>query len=96
VAAHHGTDPTIYRTSRQGDFSYDIPLKAGIYEPTCILLRPMVRKMQAGQARGSRRMTVTAGKPLLTDFDVLADAEAAPADVRVFSDIRRLKMAGCI
>ena len=25
-------DPTIYRTSRQGDFSYSIPLKQGLYE----------------------------------------------------------------
>ena len=25
-------DPTLYRTSRQGDFSYNIPLKPGIYE----------------------------------------------------------------
>ena len=32
-------DPTIYRSSRQGDFAYNIPLKAGTYEVTSPLCR---------------------------------------------------------
>jgi hypothetical protein len=82
--------PTIYRTSRQGDFSYDIPLKPGTYELHLHFAETFYGPEDAGGGgEGSRIMTVTAnGKPLLTDFDVLADAGGGRiADVRVFADI---------
>ncbi len=80
-------DPIIYRTSRQGDFTYNIPLKAGTYE-----LRLHFAETQygpensGGGGEGSRTMTVTAnGETLLHDFDVLADAGGErTAEVKVF------------
>lgn len=84
-------DPTIYRTSRQGDFSYDVPLKPGTYELHLHFAETFYGPEDAGGGgEGSRIMTVTAnGKPLLVDFDALADAGGGRiADVRVFADIR--------
>lgn len=83
-------DPIIYRTSRQGDFSYNIPLKPGRYE-----LRLHFAETQygpensGGGGEGSRTMTVTAnGQPLLQDLDVLADAGGErTAEIKVFHDI---------
>jgi hypothetical protein len=83
-------DASIYRTSRQGDFSYNIPLKPGTYELHLHFAETYYGPEDAGGGgEGSRVMTVTAnGKPLLTDFDVLADAGAGrTADVKVFTDI---------
>jgi hypothetical protein len=83
-------DPTLYRTSRQGDFSYDLPLKPGIYELHLHFAETFYGPEDAGGGgEGSRIMTVTAnGKPLLVDFDVLADAGGGrTADVRVFTDV---------
>ena len=82
-------DPTIYRTSRQGDFSYNIPLKPGTYELRLHFAETLYGPEDAGGGgEGSRIMMVTAnGKPLLVDFDVLADAGGGrTADVRVFPD----------
>jgi hypothetical protein len=84
-------DPTIYRTSRQGDFSYEIPLKPGTYELHLHFAEMFYGPEDAGGGgEGSRVMTVTAnGKPLLSAFDVLADAGGGRiADVRAFTDIR--------
>jgi hypothetical protein len=83
-------DPIIYRTSRQGDFIYNIPLKPGTYE-----LRLHFAEMQygpensGGGGEGSRTMTVTAnGEILLQDFDVLADAGGErTAEIKVFHDV---------
>ena len=83
-------DPTINRTSRQGDFSYDIPLKPGTYELHLHFAETFYGPEDAGGGgEGSRIMTVTAnGKTLLGAFDVLADAGGGRvADVRAFTDI---------
>jgi hypothetical protein len=83
-------DPSIYRNSRQGDFSYDISLKPGTYELHLHFAETFYGPEDVGGGgEGSRVMTVTAnGKPLLDDFDVLADAGAGrTADVKVFTDI---------
>jgi len=83
-------DPTLYRTSRQGDFSYDIPLKPGNYELHLHFAETFYGPEDAGGGgEGSRIMTVSAnGKPLLVEFDILADAGGGrAADVRVFIDI---------
>jgi len=83
-------DPTIYRTSRQGDFSYDIPLKPGTYELHLHFAETFYGPEDAGGGgEGSRIMTLTAnGKRLLEGFDVLADAGGGRvADVRAFTDI---------
>ena len=83
-------DPGFYRTSRQGQFRYDIPLKKGIYE-----LRLHFAETEYGPesngtgGEGSRIIDVRAnGKALLTRFDVVADAGASrTADVKVFPEI---------
>lgn len=83
-------DPSIYRNSRQGDFSYDIPLSPGIYELHLHFAEMFYGPEDAGGGgEGSRIMTVSSnGKPLMTDFDVIADAGSArTADVKVFTDV---------
>lgn len=83
-------DPTLFRTLRLGDFSYNIPLRPGNYE-----LRLYFSEITygpdtlAGGGEGSRIFNVTAnGKPLLTNFDVLSDAGGNDiADIKVFKDI---------
>lgn len=83
-------EPEIYRHSRQGDFSYDIPLKPGLYE-----LRLHFAETEYGPedhlggGEGSRLMAITVnGKAALSDFDVVSDAGGSrTADVKVFTDV---------
>jgi hypothetical protein len=87
-------DPAFYRTSRQGDFHYDLPLRPGVYE-----LRLHFAETEFGPeltgtgAEGDRIMTVREnGRTLLSGFDVAADAGASrTADVKVFPDISPAK-----
>ena len=86
--AHPG--PGFYRTSRQGQFGYDIPLKKGIYELHLHFAETVFGPESNGTGgEGSRIMTVRAnGKVLLQRFDVVADAGASrTADVKVFPDM---------
>jgi len=83
-------DPIIYRTSRQGDFTYNIPLQPGTYELHLHFAETFYGPENvAGGGEGSRTMTILAnGRPLLQDFDVLDDAgDGRTAEVRVFPDI---------
>jgi hypothetical protein len=83
-------DPIIYRNSRQGDFSYNIALKPGIYELRLHFAETFYGpESSGGGGEGSRTMTVSAnGQVLLHDFDVLADAAGdRTADVKVFPNI---------
>ena len=82
--------PIIYRSSRQGDFAYNIPLKQGTYELRLHFAETFYGPENAGGGgEGSRIMTVLAnGQPLLRDFDVLADSGGErTADVKIFPDI---------
>jgi hypothetical protein len=83
-------DPIIYRSSRQGEFSYDVPLKPGTYELRLHFAETLYGPENAGGGgEGSRTMTVSVnGETLLRDFDVLADAGGErTAEVKVFPDI---------
>ena len=83
-------DPAIYRSSRQGDFTYEIPLKPGVYELHLMFAETVYGPEEAGGGgEGSRIMNIAAnGKPVLSNFDVIADSGGArTADVRVFTDI---------
>ncbi|MGD0293498.1 MAG: malectin domain-containing carbohydrate-binding protein [Terracidiphilus sp.] len=83
-------DPDFYRTSRQGQFRYAIPLKKGIYELRLHFAETVYGPESTGTGgEGSRLMTVRAnGRTLLTRFDVVADAGASrTADVKVFTDL---------
>jgi hypothetical protein len=84
-------NPDFYRTSRQGAFSYSIPLKKGIYELHLHFAETVYDpESGGGDGEGSRLMTVRVnGKTLLTRFDIVADAGASlTADVKVFTDIQ--------
>jgi Malectin domain len=83
-------DPDFYRTSRQGQFRYDIPLKKGIYELRLHFAETVYGPESTGTGgEGSRIMTVRANsRPILANFDVVADSGASrTADVKVFPDI---------
>ncbi len=79
----------LYTTYRSGTFSYKIPLPPGSYE-----LRLHFAETTYGPAaplgggENSRVFDVHMnGKPLLTQFDIEADAGESTADVRVFKDV---------
>jgi hypothetical protein len=83
-------EAAFYRTSRQGDFRYDIPLRAGIYELRLHFAETVYGPESTGTGgEGNRIMTVRAnGRTLLAAFDVAADASASrTADVKVFPDV---------
>jgi hypothetical protein len=83
-------NPDFYRTSRQGNFSYAIPLKKGIYELHLHFAETVYGPDAAETGgEGSRILSVHAnGKTLLNRFDIVADAGAnRTADVKVFTDI---------
>lgn len=84
-------DPDIYRHLRSGDFRYDIPLQPGNYELHLFFaetgLADFISAESSGE--GQRLFRVFAnGNPLLTAFDVVADAAGSNiADERVFRNI---------
>ena len=83
-------DPEFYRTSRQGQFRYDIPLRKGVYELRLHFAETTYGPESTGTGgEGDRIMTVRAnGVLLLTRFDVAADAGASrTADVKVFINV---------
>jgi hypothetical protein len=83
-------DPDLYRTSRLGQFRYDIPLKKGVYELRLHFAETVYGPgTGGGGGEGSRVMTVTVnGKTLLSHLDIVADAGASSAaDVKDFPDI---------
>jgi Malectin domain len=83
-------DSEIYRVSRQGDFTYDIPLKPGVYELRLHFAETFFGPEElVGGGETSRLMHVVAnGKPLLWMYDIYANAGGArTADTRVFKDI---------
>ena len=92
AALHVGRtlDSGFYRTSRQGDFRYDIPLKKNVYELRLYFAETEYGPDTTGTGgEGSRLMTVRAnGQTLLSHFDVIGDAGASRvADVKVFAGI---------
>jgi hypothetical protein len=84
-------DPDIYRHLRSGDFRYDIPLQPGNYELHLFFaetgLADFISAESSGE--GQRVFRVSAnGNPILTAFDVVADAAGSNiADERVFRNI---------
>ncbi len=84
-------DPDIYRHLRSGDFLYDIPLQSGNYELHLFFaetgLADFISAESSGE--GQRLFRVSAnGNPILTAFDVVADAAGSNiADERVFRNI---------
>ncbi len=82
-------DPELYMTFRSGTFSYVIPLAAGTYELRLYFAETTYGQQSAlGGGENSRVFDVKLnGKPLLTQFDIVADAGSYTADVRAFKDV---------
>jgi len=82
-------DSEMYLTSRSGTFSYKIPLKPGTYEMRLYFAETTYSPASSlGGGENSRVFNVQLnGELLLSQFDIVADAGANTADVRVFKDI---------
>jgi hypothetical protein len=82
------TDDMVPQSERQ--FSYDIPLDPGVYELRLYFADPL-RQPETDtkeDAQNSRHFVVSLnGRPILTDFDPIADAGGAAVDVRTFMDV---------
>jgi hypothetical protein len=82
-------DPALYQSRREGAFSYDIPLKPGTYELRLHFAETLYGERNlAGGGETSRIFRVWINEAAaLHDFDVIADAGASTADIKVFKDI---------
>jgi len=82
-------DSRLYNTRRQGVFRYDIPLKRGVYELRLHFAETVYGDNNvAGGGESSRVFSVLMnGRELLHDFDIVADAGASTADIKVFKDV---------
>jgi Malectin domain len=82
-------DPQLYLTLRSGSFSYNIPVKPGAYELRLHFAETTYSPASTlGGGENSRVFNVTLnGKPLLDDFDIVADQGADVADIRVFKGV---------
>ena len=82
-------DPQMYTTYRTGTFSYVIPLAPGTYELRLYFAETMFGPLSTlGGGENSRVFNVQMnGKPMLTQFDIVEDAGASTADMRVFKDV---------
>ena len=82
-------NPELYLTARSGVFSYKIPLAPGNYEMSLHFAETTYSPASTlGGGENSRVFDVQLnGHPLLSQFDIVSDAGANTADVRVFRDI---------
>jgi Malectin domain len=88
--AIYGTrEPKIYQSRREGAFSYDIPLPAGVYELRLHFAETLYGENNvAGGGESSRVFNVWInGKERLHEFDVISEVGPSTADVRAFKDI---------
>lgn len=83
-------DQSLYRTAREREFRYDIPLKSGLYELHLHFAEIVFGNSILGDdGTGHRRFNVSLnGKLLLNDFDIVLDAGGSNiADEKVFTDV---------
>jgi hypothetical protein len=82
-------DQRLYNSRREGIFRYDIPLKPGVYELRLHFAETIFGQNNAAGGGESSRVFGIAinGRPVLPDFDVIGDADASTADIRVFKDV---------
>jgi hypothetical protein len=93
-AIFRASDPELFRSRRDGDFTYDIPLKPGPYELHLYFAETLFGEDNtAGGAESSRVFRVLINdKPGLMVFDVIADAGgSSTADEKVFKDVSPAK-----
>ena len=90
VFVARAADATLFETAREGEFSYNIPLKPGAYELRLYFVETYYGLgTHSGGGETSRLFAINLnGKRLLTDFDIYSDAGGNDiADVRVFKDV---------
>lgn len=83
-------DPTLFETSRVGDFAYNIPLTRGNYELRLYFAETIYGPdTTTGGGEASRIFDVTLnGRTILSNFDVTSDAAGeGVADIRVFENV---------
>jgi hypothetical protein len=83
-------DPVLFQSRREGIFSYDIPLRPGVYELRLYFAETLFGDGNiAGGGETYRLFDILAnGKPLVSGLDVIADAAGAnTADIKVYKDI---------
>src|SRR5437016_4196999 len=83
-------DPVLFQSRREGIFSYDIPLKPGVYELHLYFAETLFGDGNiAGGGETYRLFDILAnGKPLVSGLDVVTDAPGAnTADIKVYKDI---------
>ncbi len=83
-------DPELFLGGRTGNFSYEIPLKAGTYEMRLYFAETTFGPDQPKDGgEGTRLFHIVAnGHRILSDFDVYTDSGGANiADIRVFKDV---------
>jgi hypothetical protein len=82
-------EPQLYQSRREGPFSYDIPLPAGVYELRLHFAETLYGENNAaGGGEGNRVFNVWInGKEALHAFDVIAEAGPSTADIRAFKDV---------
>jgi hypothetical protein len=83
-------DEQIYRNRREGNFSYDIPVKNGVYELRLYFAETMFGENNAAGGGETTRLfrILVNGKTVDGSFDVIADAGSpSTADIKVFKDI---------
>jgi hypothetical protein len=82
-------EPKIYQGRREGSFTYDIPLPAGVYELRLHFAETLYGENNvAGGGESSRVFDVSInGKEALHEFDVTSEVGPSTADVRTFKDI---------
>ncbi len=91
------SDPSLFRNVREGlaraghapgGFQYDIPVPTGVYELRLYFADPIRYSVPGSDGQHLRHFQVAAnGKPILMDFDAVADAGPSAVDVRTFRDI---------
>ncbi len=83
-------DQRLYRRGREGDFSYHIPLRSGVYELRLHFAETTFGETsRAGFGGESSRIfdVLINGKPLINFLDVVAEAGASTANIKMFKDI---------
>jgi hypothetical protein len=83
-------DQTPFHSFRAGAFSYRIPLAAGKYELRLYFSEVVFETSEAGDGAENRRIfdVLMNGQPLLTYYDIFANAGAAKtADIRIFENV---------
>ena len=91
---HRTPDPELFGHRREGDFSYDIPLKPGVYELHLYFAETIFgENNSAGGGESSRVFRILInGKTVLGTFDPLCDAGGSNvADERIFKDVSPAK-----